>query len=63
MTSMSIDRNIEIENDVDLSKHRDQNGLIQSKVIVISCRRHTERAMKKWRPVFYPHRAILDQTP
>jgi hypothetical protein len=34
MTPMSIHRNIGIEN-VDPSKHRDRNGLVQSKVIMI----------------------------
>jgi hypothetical protein len=35
MTPMSIHRNIGIEKDVDPSKHRERNGLVQSGVIVI----------------------------
>jgi hypothetical protein len=38
MTPMSIHRNIGIEKDVDPLKHRDRNGLVQSKVIVIQSR-------------------------
>jgi hypothetical protein len=43
---MSIHRNIEIEN-ADPSKHRDRNGLVQSKVIVIKSNSPLEHRAQK----------------